>query len=127
MKHSRKRAGDRRWRSRSPSFMPISAGSTNKADPVAAAAGYCWFKARPPASGQWIASLNPYTGEAWAEIPDGNAADVDAAVQAAHAAFSSGAWPQLSATERGALLRKLAALIERDADKLARTEVMDKL
>ena len=81
--------------------------------------------AQPPASGQWIASLNPYTGEAWAEIPDGSAADVDAAVQAAHQAFSSGAWPQLSATERGALLRKLATLIERDAEKLARTEVMD--
>ncbi|MCD2166458.1 aldehyde dehydrogenase [Comamonas koreensis] len=82
-------------------------------------------QAQPPANGQWIASLNPYTGEAWAEIPDGSAADVDAAVQAAHTAFSSGAWPQLSATERGALLRKLASLIERDAEKLARTEVMD--
>ena len=45
-----------------------------------------------PAGGTWFASHNPYTGEPWAEIPRGDARDVDAAVQAAHAALTTGPW-----------------------------------
>ena len=37
-----------------------------------------------PASGAWLESVDPYRGDAWAEIPRGGAADVDRAVQAAH-------------------------------------------
>ena len=36
-------------------------------------------------SGRTFRSQNPYTGEAWAEIPDGGPEDVDAAVAAARA------------------------------------------
>ncbi|MCM2251153.1 MAG: aldehyde dehydrogenase family protein [Ramlibacter sp.] len=43
-----------------------------------------------PQGGTWFASQNPFTGEAWAEIPRCDARDVEAAVQAAHAAFTSG-------------------------------------
>lgn len=78
-----------------------------------------------PQSGAWFETQNPYTGEAWAEIPRGNAGDVDAAVQAAHAALTAGAWAELTATQRGDLLRKLGDLIARDAVKLAATEVRD--
>ena len=78
-----------------------------------------------PQSQVWFESQNPYTAESWAEIPRGNAHDVDAAVQAAHAALTSGPWADLTATQRGALLCRLGDLIARDAAKLADTEVRD--
>ncbi|NYT22702.1 aldehyde dehydrogenase [Alcaligenaceae bacterium] len=78
-----------------------------------------------PQSGVWFETQNPYTGEAWAEIPRGNARDVDAAVQAAHDALTSGSWAELTATQRGALLRKLGDLVARDAARLAAIEVRD--
>src|SRR5690606_19068984 len=53
------------------------------------------------------------------------AADVDLAVQAAHAAYSTGPWADMTATQRGALLHRLGDLIARDAHKLAETEVRD--
>jgi len=79
----------------------------------------------PPQSQRWFESYNPYTGDAWAEIAEGSPSDADRAVQAAHRAFTSGAWPQLSATQRGELLRRLGDLIARDAHKLAALEVRD--
>ncbi|SDD50583.1 aldehyde dehydrogenase (NAD+) [Variovorax sp. CF079] len=78
-----------------------------------------------PRGGQWFDTQNPYTGESWAQIPRGDASDVDAAVQAAHQALTQGPWAELTATQRGALMRKLADLIARDAVKLATTEVRD--
>jgi acyl-CoA reductase-like NAD-dependent aldehyde dehydrogenase len=75
-----------------------------------------------PASGAWIDSVEPFSGDVWARVPRGNAADAERAVQAAHQAFNAPAWANLSATERGALLRKLAGLIERDAEKLGAIE-----
>ena len=42
------------------------------------------------AGGKWFETQNPYTGQTWAEIPQGDARDVERAVQAAHAAFTSG-------------------------------------
>jgi aldehyde dehydrogenase (NAD+) len=82
-------------------------------------------KSIPPQGEAWFESQNPYTGERWAEIPRGDARDVDAAVQAAHAALTSGPWAELTATQRGALLRRLGDLIARDAARLAATEVRD--
>lgn len=78
-----------------------------------------------PTSGKWFDTYNPFTGEVWGQIAEGSTADVDRAVSAAHAAFIQGPWPQLSATQRGALLRKLGDLVERDARKLAEAEVRD--
>lgn len=78
-----------------------------------------------PHSDTWFETQNPYTGEAWAEIPRGNAHDVDAAVRAAHRALTAGPWADMTATQRGALIRKLGDLIARDASKLATTEVRD--
>lgn len=79
----------------------------------------------PSVGNAWIETQNPYTGETWAEIPRGNAQDVDAAVQAAHQALTTGPWAELTPTQRGALMRKLGDLIARDASKLAATEVRD--
>lgn len=80
---------------------------------------------RDPASQQWFDSYNPYTGEVWAQVPRGDARDVDDAVTAAHTALHHGEWANLTPTARGALMRKLGDLIARDAAKLAATEVRD--
>ena len=77
------------------------------------------------ASGKWFDSFNPYTGEPWAQIAQGNAEDVDRAVCAAHKAYTDGPWSQLTASQRGLLLHKLGDLVARDARKLAETEVRD--
>ncbi len=77
------------------------------------------------ASGQYFESFDPFTAKAWTLIPRGNADDVDRAVQAAHRAFTSGAWPKMHASQRGQLLRKLGDLIARDAEALATIEVQD--
>lgn len=78
-----------------------------------------------PASGEWFDTVEPYSGTVWARISRGTAADADRAVQAAHAAYTGGAWPEYTATQRATLLRKLAALIEENADHLGRIEQRD--
>jgi aldehyde dehydrogenase (NAD+) len=80
---------------------------------------------RAPQSGRWFETQNPFTGQVWAEIPRGDARDVNAAVQAAHEALTRGPWAEMTPTQRGALMRKLGDLIARDAPKLAATEVRD--
>ena len=52
-------------------------------------------------------------------------ADVDAAVTAAHRAFSGGDWPQTSGAERAALLRRVAGRIEMELDELALIETLE--
>lgn len=74
---------------------------------------------------RWLASTNPYTGEAWAEIPQCGPGDCDAAVEAAYVAFTKGPWATMTATARGKVLRRFADLITRDAEKLAAIEVRD--
>lgn len=81
-----------------------------------------WIAAK---SGEWFESFDPYAGKTWAMVARGGAADVDEAVSAAHTAFTSGEWPKLKASQRGALLRRLGDLIARDAEKLAALEVRD--
>ncbi|MBV9842475.1 MAG: aldehyde dehydrogenase family protein, partial [Sphingomonadaceae bacterium] len=78
-----------------------------------------------PASGEWFESTEPYSGKAWAEIPRGNAEDATRAIEAAHKAFVAPEWRGLNATQRGALLRKLAQLIEANVDLLGTVEQRD--
>src|SRR5829696_5615252 len=83
--------------------------------------------------GEWVdagagvcfESDNPYLGEPWALIPRGTAEDADRAVRAADAAFTTGEWPRLTASRRGALLRRLADLITQNSAALAAIEVRD--
>jgi aldehyde dehydrogenase (NAD+) len=76
-------------------------------------------------TGRHFESDNPYTGKVWAMIPRGGTEDADRAVRAAHAAFTSGAWPRMLPTQRGALMRKLGDLIAKNAASLAEVEVRD--
>jgi (Z)-2-((N-methylformamido)methylene)-5-hydroxybutyrolactone dehydrogenase len=81
-----------------------------------------WVEA---SSGETFETYNPYTAQPWALIPKGSAEDVDRAVEAAHEAFTTGDWPAMNATQRGALLRRLGDLLSENADRLAEIEVRD--
>ncbi|HEV2110195.1 MAG TPA: aldehyde dehydrogenase family protein, partial [Gammaproteobacteria bacterium] len=75
------------------------------------------------ASGAWLDDHEPATGKIYARIPDSDGRDVEAAVAAAARAYP--AWSATPADERGRWLLKLAALVERDLEKLARAECVD--
>ena len=83
--------------------------------------------------GQWVdagdgktfESVNPTTGEAWAEIPEATGDDVDRAVKAAHRAFTEGEWANALPTARGRYLRKLADLLAQKSEDLGRIETID--
>ena len=77
------------------------------------------------ASGEFFETDNPYTGKPWALIPRCAADDVDRAVRAAHKAFTSGEWPKLTASKRGALLHRLGDLVAEHSKFLAEIEVRD--
>ena len=77
----------------------------------------------PAACGEWLDDVDPATGETYARVASSDARDVDRAVAAALRAFP--AWAATPAAERSKLLRRLARLIERDLEKLARAESID--
>ena len=77
------------------------------------------------AGGQTFETDNPYLGAPWALVPRAAPVDVDRAVAAARAAFRAPTWHGITATARGALLRKLADLIAAEADRLAEIETRD--
>ena len=76
-------------------------------------------------SGKTFLSHDPYTGEPWAQIPECDARDVDAACNAAYRAFENPAWANMTQTARGKILRKIAGLIEKHGEHLAKIEVRD--
>lgn len=78
-----------------------------------------------PIGGKWIDSIDPYTGKAWAKIPQGCAQDVDRAVKAAAKAMKEGPWATMTASQRAKLMIKLADLVEKNAERLAELEVRD--
>jgi len=76
-----------------------------------------------PASGEYFDTDNPYTGEVWASIARGSAADVERAVAAATRALP--VWNALKPSDRSRLLLKLADLIDHNSEALAAAEVRD--
>jgi aldehyde dehydrogenase (NAD+) len=83
--------------------------------------------------GEWVdaeagavfESENPFQGGPWALIPKATPADVDRAVEAAYDAFRAAGWRRMSASARGALLRRLGDIVAREADRLAELETRD--
>jgi betaine-aldehyde dehydrogenase len=67
----------------------------------------------------------PADGSLVAEVDEAGPEDTRAAITAARAAFDDGAWSGTSTLERGALLHRVAALLERDKDEVARAESLD--
>src|SRR5512140_2566323 len=80
-------------------------------------------KAAPSACGEWLEDVDPATGEVYARVASSDTRDVDAAVAAAVRAFP--AWAAAGAAQRSKLLRRIARLIERDLEALARAESVD--
>lgn len=78
-----------------------------------------------PAGGEYFESHNPYTGQPWALIPRGGAADAERAVSAAQRAFDDGEWSRMHPSQRGRLLCRLGDLIAEQAERLAAVEVRD--
>ena len=78
---------------------------------------------RDPADGRWFDSINPANKSVLAEIAQGDAADVDAAVAAARAAQPG--WAKLGGHGRARHLYALARMVQRHARFLAVLETMD--
>jgi len=76
-----------------------------------------------PLSGRYFENVTPVTGQVLCEIARSNAADVDRALDAAHAAKKM--WGKTSAAERGRMLEKIAQRIEDNLEMLATVETWD--
>jgi len=72
-----------------------------------------------------LAVEDPSSGREIARIVDASEADVNSAVAAARTAFDDGRWTGLAPIQREQLIRKLADLIEENADELAELEAID--
>jgi aminomuconate-semialdehyde/2-hydroxymuconate-6-semialdehyde dehydrogenase len=70
-------------------------------------------------------SVDPWAREPWADVALGTAEDASDAVAAARRAFDEGPWPRMGHAERGALLHRLADLVEEHSDELARADSRD--
>src|SRR5712675_2294944 len=76
-----------------------------------------------PKSGKFLDNIEPATGKPYSQVADSEARDVDLAVTAAEKAFAG--WSRTPATDRSQILLRIADLIERDLEKLARAESID--
>ena len=70
-------------------------------------------------------SVDPATGQVWAQMPDAGEVGVEQAVAAAERAFLGDDWAGMTATARGKLLLRLADLIADNAQRLAELETRD--
>jgi len=77
----------------------------------------------PAASGALIDSINPATGEVWAQVPASDESDVNAAVAAAKAAFPG--WAALPPDARSVYLKRVADLFVEHGEELAALESKD--
>ncbi len=76
------------------------------------------------ASGETLPVIDPSTGAVFDQLARGNAVDIDRAVRAARAALA-GPWGRMTATERGRILSRMAALILARHEQLAQLEARD--
>jgi phenylacetaldehyde dehydrogenase len=77
------------------------------------------------ASGKTFETPNPATGEALAQVAEGEAEDVSRAVRAARKAFDDGPWTTMTPSERGRIIWKIGELIAEHNDELAQLESLD--
>jgi betaine-aldehyde dehydrogenase len=84
-------------------------------------------------AGKWAAAaddgtsvtINPFDATPLETLAEATEPDVDAAVAAAREAFDQGPWRQTSVPDRAALLARIADMLQRDREQLARTESLD--
>ncbi|MGX5805497.1 aldehyde dehydrogenase family protein [Bradyrhizobium sp. Arg314] len=82
-------------------------------------------KNRPAAGAQVFERINPFDGSVAGIFANGNAEDARTAISAARKAFDTGGWQQTPARLRFEILSKTAALIERNAEKLAQRMALE--
>jgi len=78
---------------------------------------------RAPLEGQYFDNVSPVDGLVYCQIARSSAADIEAALDAAHGAKA--AWAKTSVTERANLLLKIADRLEDNIEKLAVAETWD--
>ncbi len=76
-----------------------------------------------PVNGEYFTNTSPVNGEVIAEFPRSSAADIDKALDAAHAAAD--AWGKTSVQDRSLVLLKIADRIEQNLEILAVSETWD--
>ncbi|ARN21095.1 aldehyde dehydrogenase [Piscinibacter gummiphilus] len=76
-----------------------------------------------PAEGQYFENITPVTGKVFCEVPRSTAADIERALDAAHAA--KGPWGRTSPTTRANILNRIADRIEQNLSMLAAAETWD--
>ena len=78
---------------------------------------------REPINGRYFQNTSPVTGKVVCEVPRSDAQDIEAALDAAHAAKD--AWGRTSPAERANILNRIADRLEANLDLLARAETWD--
>ena len=76
-----------------------------------------------PLAGRYFDNLSPITGKAFCRVPQSDANDINAALDAAHAAQPR--WGKTSVTERANILLKIADRMEQNLELLAIAETID--
>jgi phenylacetaldehyde dehydrogenase len=77
------------------------------------------------ASGKTFATLDPATGEVLGHVAEGDKQDIERAVSAARAAFDTGPWRRMTASERGRIIWRIGDLLEQYLDEFAVLESLD--
>jgi phenylacetaldehyde dehydrogenase len=81
-----------------------------------------WVNAQ---SGKTFPIYNPATGEVMAQVAEGDKPDIDLAVHAARKAFDHGPWRNMTPSDRGKLMWRLADLLESNLEEFAQLESLD--
>ncbi|WP_030186224.1 aldehyde dehydrogenase [Streptomyces sp. NRRL S-813] len=76
-----------------------------------------------PVEGRYFANTTPVTGKTFCEVARSSAADVELALDAAHAAAAR--WGRTSTTERANILNKIADRIEENLERIAVAETWE--
>ena len=79
-----------------------------------------WVK---PVEGKYFENITPLTGKPFCEVARSSEADINLALDAAHAAKD--AWGKTSPTERANILNKIADRMEQNLEKIALAETID--
>ncbi|MDP3773298.1 MAG: aldehyde dehydrogenase family protein [Gemmatimonadales bacterium] len=76
----------------------------------------------PAAAGRRFPVVNPATEEVLGEVSEGDAQDIDRAVQSARGCFESDGWRKLAPRQRGRMLAKAADILESRLDEFSKLE-----
>ncbi|MCX8253284.1 Acetaldehyde dehydrogenase 2 (Acetaldehyde dehydrogenase II) (ACDH-II) [Beijerinckiaceae bacterium RH AL1] len=102
---------------------PEFLGATNKPPFQARYGNFIGGKFVEPADGRYFENTSPITGQVICEVARSNAADIDKALDAAHAAKD--AWGKTAPAARAAVLLKIADRMEEHLDQIALAETWD--